>query len=435
LYQKRTPGASPQNLFRLEVFSMRHFERHRTTIKLNGSMPSSSETTRSAEIRIFERIRDIPHDEWNGLLAPDDSPFLEWEWLHAMEESKAAARNTGWAPYHLVVQGPGKKMVAACPLYLKTHSMGEFVFDHGWADAAERAGLHYFPKLLVGVPFTPHTGRRFLVAPGLDRAAMVGVMARALVQLASDNGLSSVHVNFCDEHEAAVLKQAGYLERLGYQYHWQNTGFASFDDYLAQLKSKRRYAVRHERASIAAEGVEIRVHAGEEIGDEMFAPMFKIYLSTVEKLYWGRQYLNREFFNLLRETFKRHIRFVAAYRRGELIAGTINLEKAGVFYGRYWGCFEDLRFLHFNVCYYAAIEHCIASGTRRFEPGAGGEYKWLRGFDPAVTRSMHFIAHSGLRKAIANFLSRERRDVLAWIAEGHDRSQLKPVAPSNEESQ
>jgi len=163
--------------------------------------------------------------------------------------------------------------------------------------------------------------------------------------------------------------------------------------------------------------------------------MFKIYLSTIEKLYWGRQYLTRDFFELLRTSFKRHLRFVCAYRRGELVAGTINLEKAGAFYGRYWGCFAELPFLHFNVCYYAAIEHCIQRGIARFEPGAGGEYKWLRGFDPAFTHSMHFIAHSGLRKAIANFLLRERREVEAWIAEGRERSQLKPVPPSNQESE
>jgi predicted N-acyltransferase len=167
----------------------------------------------------------------------------------------------------------------------------------------------------------------------------------------------------------------------------------------------------------------------------MFGPMFKIYRSTIDKLYWGRQYLTREFFNLMRDNFKRHLCFVCAYRGDELIAGTINLQKAGVFYGRYWGSFEDLRFLHFNVCYYAAIEHCIGSGITRFEPGAGGEYKWLRGFNPALTRSMHFITHSGLRKAIANFLARERREVEAWIAEGQERGQLKAPPPSNVETE
>ncbi|HXZ87738.1 MAG TPA: GNAT family N-acetyltransferase, partial [Candidatus Binataceae bacterium] len=307
---------------------------------------AKNENSNRAELAVVERIRDIPRDDWNALLDLQDSPFLDWDWLCAMEESGSAARKTGWAPYHLVVRtAPGGRLAAACPLYLKTHSQGEFVFDHGWADAAERAGIRYFPKLLAGVPFTPHTGRRFLVAPGIDRRTMVQVLARALVQLCSDNGLSSVHVNFCSEDEAAALKELGFLERLGYQYHWQNAGFQTFDDYLGQLKSKRRYAVRHERAALGAQGIEIRAHAGEEISDAMFGPMFKIYLSTIEKLYWGRQYLTREFFNLMRDNFKRHLCFVAAYRGKELVAGTINLQKAGVFYGRYWGCFEEVRYL------------------------------------------------------------------------------------------
>jgi uncharacterized protein len=390
----------------------------------------------NAELAIVQRIRDIPRDDWNSLLNQDDSPFIDWDWLCAMEESGSAARKTGWAPYHLVVRTKaGGPVAAACPLYLKTHSMGEFVFDHGWADAAERAGIRYFPKLLAGVPFTPHTGRRFLVAPGVDRPSMVRVLARALVQLCSDNDLSSVHVNFCAEDEAEALRELGYLERLGYQYHWRNASFQTFDDYLGQLKSKRRYAVRHERAALDGQGIEIRIDAGEEIPDALFGPMFKIYHSTIEKLYWGRQYLTREFFNLLRDNFKRHLCFVGAYRGKELVAGTINLQKAGVFYGRYWGCFEEVRFLHFNVCYYAAIEHCIAGGMQRFEPGAGGEYKWLRGFNPALTRSMHFVGHAGLRKAIANFLARERREVEAWIAEGEERGQLKAPPPSNVESE
>ncbi|MGH7001956.1 MAG: GNAT family N-acetyltransferase, partial [Stellaceae bacterium] len=340
----------------------------------------------------------------------------------------------GWAPYHLAARLKGsRRIIAACPLYLKSHSMGEFVFDHGWADAAERAGLQYFPKLLVGVPFTPHTGRRFLVAPDIDRASMVRALGQALAGLCTDNQLSSVHVNFCADDEAAALKELGFLERLGYQYHWRNAGFSSFDDYLNQLKSKRRYAVRHERAALRAQGVAVRALVDGEIPDAMFGEIYQIYLSTIQKLYWGRQYLTREFFDLVRDHFKRHLCFIGAWRGGELVAGTINWQKAGVFYGRYGGSFAELRYLHFNVCYYAAIEHCIASGLQRFEPGAGGEYKWLRGFNPALTRSLHFVAHGGLRKAIANFLARERREVEHWIAEGHERGQLKAPPPSNAE--
>ena len=399
-------------------------------------MASTNHPAGELAITIVEKIGAIAREDWDALLAPDDSPFLEWDWLHAMEESQSAVRKTGWAPYHLVVRvGPAGPIVAACPLYLKTHSMGEFVFDQGWSEAAEHAGIRYFPKLMVGVPFTPHTGRRFLVAPGVDRPTMVRALGESLVKLCTNNDISSVHVNFCAEDEAAELRDAGFLERLGYQYHWVNTGFGSFDDYLSQLKSKRRYAVRHERAALREQGVEVRALVDAAIPDAMFGDLYKIYQSTIKKLYWGRQYLTQDFFELIRDHFKRHLCFIGAWRGGELIAGTINLQKAGVFYGRYWGAFEELRFLHFNVCYYAAIEHCIAQGIQRFEPGAGGEYKWLRGFNPALTRSMHFVAHEGLRKAIGNFLARERREVEHWIAEGREHGQLKAPLPSNVESE
>jgi uncharacterized protein len=388
------------------------------------------------DVAIVEGIDKIPRDAWDGLLAPDDSPFVEWDWLRAMENSGSAARDTGWAPYHLIVrQGPKKQIVAACPLYLKTHSMGEFVFDHGWADAAERVGLRYFPKIVVGVPFTPHTGRRFLTAPGADRGGLINLLGLALTSICEDNKLSSVHVNFCEPDEAAALSPIGFMERLGYQYHWHNAGFTTFDDYLNRLKHKRRTAVRHERAAMDEQGVHIRVTAGEEIPDKTFADMYRIYCSTIEKLYWGRQYLTPDFFDLIRKTFKRNMVFIGAYSGRELIAGAVNLAKANVMYGRYWGCFREFRFLHFNVCYYAGIEHSILRGIQRYEPGAGGEYKWLRGFDPALTRSIHYVSNPDLKRAIAGFLKRERHEVERWIVAGKERSQLKPPPPSDQESE
>jgi uncharacterized protein len=388
------------------------------------------------DVAIVEGIDKISRDAWDSLLAPNDSPFVEWDWLRAMEHSGSAARDTGWAPYHLIVrQGPKKQIVAACPLYLKTHSMGEFVFDHGWADAAERAGLRYFPKIVVGVPFTPHTGRRFLTAPGADRGGLINLLGLALTSICEDNKLSSVHVNFCEPDEAAALTPIGFMERLGYQYHWHNAGFTTFDDYLNRLKHKRRTAVRHERAAMDEQGVHIRVMAGEQIPDKTFGDMYRIYCSTIEKLYWGRQYLTPDFFDLIRKSFKRNMVFIGAYAGRELIAGAVNLAKANVMYGRYWGCFRDVRFLHFNVCYYAGIEHSIGKGIQRYEPGAGGEYKWLRGFDPALTRSIHYVTNAGLKKAIAGFLKRERTEVERWIVAGKERSQLKPPPPSDEEAE
>ncbi|MGB3549828.1 MAG: GNAT family N-acetyltransferase [Candidatus Binatus sp.] len=386
------------------------------------------------EVAIVEGIDKIPRAAWDALLAPDDSPFVEWDWLYAMEHSGSAARSTGWAPYHLVVRElRRKRIVAAAPLYLKTHSMGEFVFDHGWADAAERAGIGYFPKILVGVPFTPHTGRRFLTAPGADRAGLINLLGLALTSICEDNQLSSVHVNFCRPDEAAALAPIGFMERLGYQYHWHNAGFATFDDYLTRLKHKRRTAVRHERAAMEEQGIHIRVVAGEEIPDRMFPEMYRIYCSTIEKLYWGRRYLTEEFFDLIGKSFKRNMVFIGAYAGRELIAGAVNLAKAGVMYGRYWGCLREVRFLHFNVCYYAGIEHSILSLIQRYEPGAGGEYKWLRGFDPALTRSIHYVSNPDLKRAVAGFLKHERHEVERWIVAGKERSQLKPPPPSDAE--
>lgn len=389
----------------------------------------------AVELAVVEGISRIQRDEWDALLGADDSPFVEWDWLFAMEESASATARTGWAPYHLALREHGsKRLVAACPVYLKSHSMGEFVFDHGWAEAAEHAGISYYPKLLVGVPFTPHTGRRFLTVPDADRTKIIPIFAGAIVKLCQENNLSSAHVNFLEEDEAAILVELGFLERLGYQYHWRNDGFREFDDYLNRLKHKRRSAVRHERAALAEQGIEIRIVAGEEIPDSILPSIYRLYLSTIDKLYWGRRYLTPRFFELVKE-MKRYLCFVLAYRKGQLIAGTFNVEKAGVLYGRYWGCLEEHRFLHFNVCYYAGIEHCIRRGVKRFEPGAGGEYKWLRGFDPALTRSAHFIAHAGLAKAVANYLGRERREIMAWIEEGRERSQLKPPPPSDVEAE
>jgi uncharacterized protein len=385
-------------------------------------------------VTVAEGIDQVAREAWDALLTSGDSPFLEWDWLSALEQSKSAARQSGWSPSHLVVkQEPEGRIIAACPLYLKSHSMGEFIFDHGWAQAAERAGLRYYPKILAGIPFTPHTGRRFLTAADFARGPLVELLGRALVSLCRENKFSSVHVNFCQEDEAQALTALGFLERLGYQYHWRNDGFANFDDYLDRLKHKRRYAIRHERSAMAQQGVSIRTLVGEQIPDRTFGPMFELYRSTIEKLYWGRQYLNRRFFDLMGANFKRRLCLVCAYHGDELIAGTFNLQKAGVLYGRYWGCFRELRFLHFNVCYYAAIEHCISAGISRFEPGAGGEYKWLRGFAPALTRSAHFIVHPGLRKAVRQFLDEERREVTAWIAAGTEHGQLKAPPPSNAE--
>jgi hypothetical protein len=371
-----------------------------------------------ADFALLESVSEIPCGEWNALVA-DESPFLEWEWLASLEEAGCVGERSGWAPRPLVAREAGR-LVAACPLYVKGNSEGEFVFDWGWADAAQRAGISYYPKLLVGVPFTPVTGARFLTAPGEDRAAWLPRFARALTELCQGNALSSVHVNFLRDDERAALEAAGFLVRTGFQYHWRNREFASFDAYLASLTSKRRNQAKRERRELAEQGVAIDALRGEALADDLFDPMFAIYLATIENNPWGRQYLNRKLFHLLRERFKHRLCFLRARVGDELVAGTINVQKGAALYGRYWGALRPLRHLHFNVCYYAGIEHCIREGLARFEPGAGGEYKQLRGFDATATYSAHFVAEPRLRDAIARFLEAERRKVdatLDWYAE------------------
>jgi predicted N-acyltransferase len=360
------------------------------------------------ELELGGGVREIPAAEWNALVGAG-SPFLEWEWLASLEEAGCVGPETGWAPRPLLLR-EGGRLVAACPLYVKGHSEGEFVFDWGWADAAERAGIAYYPKLLVGVPFTPVAGARLLAAPGEDRALRVRQLAAALAELCRANELSGAHVNFCREDERDALVQAGFLPRLGFQYHWQNAGFARFDDWLDALRSKRRNQVRREQRALAEQGIVIEGLVGDAIPDVLIPQMFEIYLSTIRGNPWGRQYLNPRFFELLAVRFRSRLCIVVARAGGELVAGTLNVQKGDALYGRYWGALRPLRHLHFNVCYYAGIAHAIEHGLSRFEPGAGGEYKQLRGFDAAPTWSCHWLADAKLRRAVERFLERERAE-------------------------
>lgn len=361
-----------------------------------------------AELELGEGVRQLAAGEWNALVG-EASPFLEWEWLASLEEAGCVGAELGWAPRPLLLREAGR-LVAACPLYLKGNSEGEFVFDFGWADAAQRAGIAYYPKALVGVPFTPVTGARFLTAPGEDRAARTRQLADALVELCRGNGISGAHINFCADDEHDPLAAAGFLPRMGLQYHWRNPGGASFEDWLGALRSKRRNQVRRERRELAEQGVEIERLSGDAIPDALFGPMFQIYLSTIRHNPWGRQYLNARFFELLAQRFRHRLCFVVARVGPEIVAGTVNVQKGDALYGRYWGAHRALRHLHFNVCYYAGIEHCLEQGLQRFEPGAGGEYKQLRGFDAVPTWSFHWLADARLRRAVAEFLERERAE-------------------------
>jgi uncharacterized protein len=361
-----------------------------------------------AELELGEAVSRLAAGEWNALVG-EESPFLEWEWLASLEEAGCVGPELGWAPRPLLLREAGR-LVAACPLYVKGNSEGEFVFDFGWADAASRAGIAYYPKLLVGVPFTPVGGARLLTAPGEDRPRRLRELAEALAELCRSNGLSSAHVNFCGADEHAALAEAGFLPRMGLQYHWRNPGGASFEDWLGAVRSKRRNQVRRERRELAEQGVSIERLSGSAIPDALFGPMFEIYRSTIRHNPWGRQYLNTHFFELLAERFRHRLCFMVARAGEEIVAGTVNVQKGDALYGRYWGAHRALRHLHFNVCYYAGIEHCIEQGLARFEPGAGGEYKQLRGFDAVPTWSFHWLADPRLRRAVAQYLERERSE-------------------------
>ncbi len=376
-----------------------------------------------AEIELLQGVSQAPREDWNALVGAE-SPFLEWDWLASLEDAGVVGPESGWVPRPLVAR-QGGRLVAACPLYLKSHSEGEFVFDWSWADAAERVGIRYYPKLLVGVPFTPVSGARFLVASGLDRSEWVARLGRALRELCLANEFSSVHVCFSREDEIAPLRSAGFELRIGVQYHWRNAGYSDFDAYLGRFRSKRRNQIRRERRALEARDIRIEAVTGDAIGDELFDSMFRFYQRNIRSKYWGRQYLNRRFFELLKQRFRARLCFVIARQQGHPIAGTLNVQKGDALYGRYWGCESDLRYLHFNVCYYAAIEHCIERGIQRFEPGAGGDYKQLRGFDAEPTWSLHFVADPRLRDAVNRFLDLERKEAENTIHWLRDHSALK----------
>ncbi len=378
-----------------------------------------------AALALLEGVAAIPRDEWNALVG-DDSPFLEWEWLASLEHAGAVGGKSGWTPRPLVARRGGR-IVAACPLYEKDHSEGEFVFDWSWADAAGRAGIRYYPKLLVGVPFTPVGGARVLVAPGEPRAPWVRRFGEALRELCRSSGLSGVHVNFCRADEVAPLADAGYDLRIGLQYHWRNEGYASFEDWLARFRSKRRNQIRREIREIAGSDVHLRVLRGDDLGPEHAEPLYAFYRSTVDARVWGRRYLPRRFFDLVLERFRDRLCCVVAERGGKLIAGAFNVTKGDALYGRYWGALADVRHLHFNVCYYAGVRHCIEAGLARFEPGAGGDYKQLRGFDAQPTRSLHYLADERLAAAVRRFLAAERAEADRVIGTLRESSALKPL--------
>ncbi|MBM4299174.1 MAG: N-acetyltransferase, partial [Deltaproteobacteria bacterium] len=375
-------------------------------------------------LRIARQIAEVAKADWDRLVG-GASPFLKWDWLDGLEQSGCVNEKSGWLPHHIVVAN-GAKLIAACPMYLKLHSMGEFVFDYEWAEAAHHAGIQYYPKVLVGVPFTPVTGHRFLTAEGEDRTSLIQFMGQALAKIAADNKISSIHVNFCLADERDALAAVGFFPRMGIQYHWQNRKFASFDDYLGSFRSDRRNKVKRERREVTQRGITIRAYEGAELTQQHLRTMFRLYKGHVDRLYYGRQYLTQSFFDEIHKRFADNTCLMLAERDSKFIAGTLNIRDNNAMYGRYWGCFEEHPFLHFNVCYYSAIEHSIQLGLERFEAGAGGSFKQLRGLDPEHTTSVHYIVDGNFRRAVERFLQQEREMIQRKRDMQLEHSQLKP---------
>ena len=366
-----------------------------------------------AQVTVARGMGDIDPAEWDAIANPDRAtydPFVTHAFLLALEESGSISPETGWLPRHLLLHGPDGKLAAALPCYLKTHSMGEFVFDHGWADAYERAGVDYYPKLLCAVPVTPVPGRRFLVGADSDAALAQQTLTAAAIELCRQTKASSLHITFLEPGQAERSAAQGLLQRTGHQYHFTNAGYGSFDEFLATLASRKRKNLKRERRDALEGGISIEWLTGADITEAHWDAFFEFYMDTGGRK-WGAPYLNRTFFSLLGAAQAKDCLLVMAKREGRYIAGALNMIGGEALYGRYWGCIEHHPFLHFEVCYYQAIDFAIARKLKRVEAGAGGEHKLVRGYEPMLTHSAHWIASSRFRKAIADYLVREREHV------------------------
>jgi predicted N-acyltransferase len=341
-----------------------------------------------------------------------NNPFVSHAFLSSLEMSNSVGGRTGWHPRHLLVEDAAGILHGAAPCYVKTHSRGEYVFDYGWADAFERAGGDYYPKLQVAVPFTPVTGPRLLARPGPLVSAVRGALADALAEITAANGLSSAHVTFLTEAEQRLLDGRGFLQRTDQQFHWENFAYGSFEEFLKTLASRKRKAIRRERKEALAPGIDVRWLTGSDLTEEVWDAFFTFYMETGWRK-WGQPYLTRNFFSIVGEKMRDRILLVMARRAGRWIAGAINFLGSDTIYGRNWGAVEHHPFLHFELCYYQAIDYAIAHKVNWVEAGAQGEHKLARGYLPKTTYSAHFIANPALRQAIAEFLARERAHVEA----------------------
>jgi uncharacterized protein len=386
-------------------------------------------------IRIVQSLAEVPAAAWDACASAGDehsaeftsvdnsspelstrgqinNPFVSHDFLRSLEDSKSVGGRSGWQPRHLLLEDTGGILLGAAPCYAKSHSRGEYVFDHGWAEAFEHAGGNYYPKLQVAVPFTPVTGPRLLARPGPLAEAARGGLADALGEITTASDLSSAHVTFLTEAEWRALGQRGFLQRTDQQFHWDNADYASFEDFLSRLSSRKRKTIKRERKEALGPGIEIAWLSGSDLTEDVWDAFFAFYMETGSRK-WGRPYLTRDFFSIVSERMRDRILLVMAKRAGRWIAGAINFLGPDAIYGRNWGAVEHHPFLHFEICYYQAIEYAITHKLKRVEAGAQGEHKLARGYLPKTTYSAHFIANPALRRAIAEYLARERAYVQA----------------------
>ena len=367
----------------------------------------------SISIKVVKSISELDREEWNSCaifysadgLDKIEDPFISYDFLDALEKSKSVGENTGWLPYHLAAIRKNK-LIGAVPLYLKSNSQGEYIFDYNWAHAFERAGGRYYPKLQISVPFTPVTGRRLLVSKNAP-SHTASLLLQSAIELCEKNKLSSLHTTFCSKQEFELGQKLGMLGRVSQQFHWLNNGYGNFGDFLNALSSRKRKNINKERLKANNFGGEIEILTGSEIKKDHWNYFWKFYQDTGIKK-WGTPYLTRQFFDQIHETMRSKILLILAKKEGNYIAGALNFIGSDTLFGRYWGCIEDYPFLHFEVCYYRAIEFAIAHGLKKVEAGAQGEHKLARGYVPAETFSLHWIAEKGFSKAVQEYLISEK---------------------------
>jgi hypothetical protein len=363
------------------------------------------------EITTHNTLRGIDPAEWDACACPEArsgraiDPFTSYRFLKALEDSGSVGTGSGWNPHYLTAH-QGGQMIACAPLYGKNHSQGEYMFDHNFAHAFERSGGRYYPKLQIAVPFTPATGRRFLTRPGFEFQGM-SALVQGAIQIATDNDLSSIHATFCTEAEALAGAEMGLLHRTSQQYHWYNDSYADWDGFLAALSSRKRKTLRKERLTAQAFGGEIVQLTGDQIEPQHWDAFWEFYQDTGARK-WGQPYLTRKFFDIAQDHLRDDILLVFAMRDGVPVAGALNIIGRGTLYGRYWGCAENHPCLHFEICYYQAIDYAIAHGMKRVEAGAQGEHKLARGYLPVTTHSLHWFGDAGFRNAVADYLNAER---------------------------